>query len=67
MATLAGLLEVLGERLEVTARAAELEGDRGHFEDLLARSPSERLELAIGWNRLAGELALAGREARRRA
>jgi hypothetical protein len=31
---------------------------------LLRRSPAERLELAIGWNRLAGEMAAAGRRAR---
>jgi len=67
MATLAGLLEVMGEGLELTARPVQPECDRGHLEDLLARSPAERLELAIGWNRLAGELALAGREARSRA
>lgn len=66
LATLAGLMEVMGERLELAASPAETEWDRGHFADLLARTPAERLELAIGWNRVAGEIALAGREARSR-
>lgn len=64
--TLAGLLEVMGERLELTARPARHEFDQDHLEDLLARPPQERLALAIGWNRLAGEVARAGREARSR-
>ncbi len=66
LATLAGLLVVMGEELELSARAAEVDWDRGHLEDMLRRSPEERLALAIGWNRLAGEVAQAGREARSR-
>lgn len=67
LTTFAGLLAVMGEELEVTARAAEPAWDHDHLEDLLRRSPEERLELAIGWNRLAGEVAQAGHIARSRA
>jgi hypothetical protein len=30
----------------------------------LARTPEERFELAVSWNRMAGRLAAAGRTAR---
>lgn len=66
LATLAGLLEVMGEELELSARPAEAHWDRGHLQDMLRRPPEQRLALAIGWNRLAGEVAQAGREARSR-
>ena len=62
-ATLAGLLGVMGERLELSACATEPDWDPGHLAVLLRRSPEERLALAIGGNRLAGEVAPAGREA----
>lgn len=63
-ATLERLLFVLGE--EAALRVVPLEGDHdaAHLADLHARSPSERLELAMSWNRLAGEVALAGARAR---
>lgn len=62
--TVGRLLDALGETLDVRAAREPPELDRDHLADLLARSPAERLELAIGWNRLAGEIALAGRRAR---
>ena len=65
-ATLEGLLAVMGEDLWLSARRAEPEWDRAHMADILARTPAERLELAIGWNRLAGEVAAAGAAARER-
>lgn len=65
-ATLAGLLEVMGEELLLSARRAPAEWDRAHMADLLSRTPEERLELAIGWNRLAGEVAAAGASPRER-
>lgn len=62
--TVEGLLAVLGETLELTARPLPAELDSSHLADLLARSPADRLTLAMGWNRLAGEVALAGARAR---
>ena len=64
-ATLAGLLAALGEEPAVEARRMIGEPDEAHLTASLARSPEERLELAISWNELAGDVALAGREARR--
>lgn len=65
-ATLAALLAVMGEELGVWARPMEADWDRAHLDDMLARSPADRLTLAISWNRLAGEVAQAGAEARDR-
>jgi transcriptional regulator with XRE-family HTH domain len=62
--TLVRLLETMGEDLEIGARRPEAEYDRRHLAALLARSPAERLELAMSWNKLAGEVAQAGRRAR---
>ena len=64
VATLQRLLLVLGETAELHVRPLEGDHDPAHLADLLARSPAERLELAMSWNRLAGEVALAGRRAR---
>lgn len=64
LATLGRLLGALGEELEISTRRPELDVDLAHLRDLRRRTPAERLELAIGWNRLAGELTKAGREAR---
>lgn len=62
--TFGRLLAALGETLDLGVRREPSNLDHAHLADLLARSPAERLELAIGWNRLAGEIALAGRRAR---
>jgi transcriptional regulator with XRE-family HTH domain len=62
--TFARLLAAMGESFDVQIRREEGDFDREHLRDLLARSPAERLELAMSWNRLAGEVALAGRRAR---
>lgn len=62
--TLQRLLGALGESLAIQVRRDVDGPDDAHLADLLARTPAERLELAIGWNRLAGEVALAGRQAR---
>ncbi len=66
IATVEQLLSVLGETLELTARPLQAEHDAAHLADLRARSPADRLALAMSWNRLAGEVALAGARARRR-
>ncbi|MGI8593070.1 MAG: helix-turn-helix domain-containing protein [Solirubrobacteraceae bacterium] len=63
-ATFSSLLGALGEVPEVTARRAAGSHDARHLADMAARSPEERLELAMSWNKLAGEIALAGRRAR---
>lgn len=62
--TVAKLLAVLGEVPELRARRAPVEYDERHLAANLARSPEERLELALSWNRLAGEVAHAGARAR---
>ena len=65
VATLERLLGALGEVPEISARRPELQIDRAHLADQRRRTPSQRLELALSWNRLAGALARAGEEARR--
>lgn len=64
-ATLDRLLSVMGEELEVVVRRMQGDFDKGHLDDLRARPPAERLELAMTWNRLAGEVAEAGDRARK--
>lgn len=63
-ATIQRLLFVLGETARLVVTPLEGDHDTAHLADLLARAPEERLELAISWNRLAGEIALAGQRAR---
>jgi transcriptional regulator with XRE-family HTH domain len=58
------LLSVMGEEATVSVRRARADFDRSRLKALRARSPSERLELALSWNRLAGEIARAGEAAR---
>lgn len=63
--TLARLLAVMGEELALAARRMPGDFDRAHLRELRRRTPAERLELALGWNRLAGEIGAAGERARR--
>ena len=65
-ATVERILSVLGETAELEVRPLVGDHDPAHLADLLARTPAERLELAMSWNRLAGEVAVAGRKARDR-
>jgi transcriptional regulator with XRE-family HTH domain len=65
--TLELLMRALGESLQLTAVAPEREYDLAHLRATAARPPHERLALGISWNRMAGRLAAAGREARGRA
>ncbi|CAN5535856.1 hypothetical protein BH20ACT18_BH20ACT18_11300 [soil metagenome] len=62
--TLRSLFDALGEVPVLSVRRAEGSHDGRHLADMAARSPEERLELAMSWNKLAGEIALAGRRAR---
>lgn len=62
--TLELLLNAMGERLELDGAPLDRRYDPLHRRASAARSPEERLALAISWNRMAGRLAAAGREAR---
>jgi len=63
-ATLRELMLAMGEEPVLTARRLPTEWDSAHMASTLARTPEERLELALSWNRLAGQLAAAGRASR---
>lgn len=63
-ATLHGLMVAMGEEPVLSARRLPTNWDPVHMENTLARTPEERLALAISWNRMAGRLASAGRAAR---
>jgi uncharacterized protein len=62
--TVERLLAAMGERLTLGAAPIEYEHDPVHLRAALERTPAERLELAISWNRLAADLTEAGRRAR---
>lgn len=64
-ATVDRLLFAMGEGLDVAARRLDHDADPAHLQAQRLRSPAERLELAMSWNRLAGEVAAAGAAARR--
>ena len=64
--TLELLMRAVGEELQLGASAPAREYDPAHRRTTAARSPAERLALGIAWNRMAGRLAAAGREARAR-
>ncbi|HEV7805808.1 MAG TPA: helix-turn-helix domain-containing protein [Solirubrobacteraceae bacterium] len=64
VATVERILFVLGEALQLDVKGLEGDFDAAHLAALVARPPAERLELAMSWNKLAGEVALAGRRAR---
>lgn len=59
------LLAAMGEEASIAVSRPDAELDRERLDALRERTPSERLELAIGWNRLAGEFAQAGARSRR--
>lgn len=60
------LMRAMGQRLEIGAVPPDRDYDPLHRKATAARSPAERLALGISWNRTAGRLAAAGREARAR-
>jgi HTH-type transcriptional regulator/antitoxin HipB len=64
--TLGLLMAAMGERLEIAAAPLERDYDPAHRRATAARPPGERLALGISWNRMAGRLAAAGRQARAR-
>ncbi len=65
--TLERLLAALGEDLALASAAAATHIDHAHLAALRRRTPAERLDLALSWNRLAGDVAAAGSAARRAA
>lgn len=62
--TVERLLAAMGERLRLNAERLPGDHDPVHLRAALSRTPGERLELAISWNRLAAQLSEAGRRAR---
>lgn len=64
--TLERLMRAMGERLQLLGSPLERDYDPAHRRATGARPAAERLALGISWNRMAGRLALAGREARGR-
>jgi transcriptional regulator with XRE-family HTH domain len=62
--TVRALMLAMGYEPEITARRLQGRWDSVHLASLRKRSPSERLELAISANRLAGRLRQAGAEAK---
>jgi transcriptional regulator with XRE-family HTH domain len=63
-ATLRELMIAMGEEPVLSGRRLPTEWDPAHMASTLARTPQERFELALAWNRLAARLAAAGRAAR---
>jgi len=62
--TLDLLMRAMGESLQIAAASPARDYDPVHLRATRARPPAERLALGISWNRMAGRLAAAGREAR---
>jgi transcriptional regulator with XRE-family HTH domain len=62
--TLRELMVAMGREPDLSARRLPTDWDPIHMQSTLARTPEQRLALAIGWNRLAGRLAAAGERAR---
>lgn len=62
--TLAEILLALGEELDPKAKPLASEVDPARLNAIRRRPPQERVELAFGWNRLAGEIGAAGARAR---
>jgi transcriptional regulator with XRE-family HTH domain len=63
-ATLRQLMLAMGEEPTLSARRLPTDWDQAHMTSTLARTPEERLSLAMSWNKMAGRLAAAGRAAR---
>lgn len=62
--TVERLLAAMGETLELSSAPFEAHHDPVHLAAMRERTPAERLALAGSWNRLAGRLTDAGRQAR---
>jgi transcriptional regulator with XRE-family HTH domain len=55
--TLRELMLAMGREPQLSATRLPKSWDKAHMESTLKRTPEQRLELAIGWNRLAQKLA----------
>jgi transcriptional regulator with XRE-family HTH domain len=64
--TLELMMRAMGESLDLAAGQPQRDYDPLHLQATRARTPAERLALGISWNRMAGRLAAAGRDARAR-
>jgi transcriptional regulator with XRE-family HTH domain len=62
--TLRELMVVMGEEPVLSTRRLPTDWDPAHMASTLARTPEERLTLALSWNKMAGRLTEAGRQAR---
>jgi uncharacterized protein len=63
-ATLRELMLAMGEEPALSARRLPTGWDPVHMSSTLARTPEQRLELALSWNKLSARLAAAGSVAR---
>ena len=63
IATMEKLLNAMGETLEFGPVPMERNYDPLHRKSMAKRSPEERLALALSWNRTAGRIQKAGRDA----
>ncbi len=62
--TLRELMLAMGREPQISARRLPADWDQAHMDSTLARTPEQRLRLAIGWNRLAQRLAASCEDAR---
>jgi transcriptional regulator with XRE-family HTH domain len=62
--TLRELMLAMGEEPVLDSRRLPTNWDPAHMASTLARTPEERLALALSWNKMAGSLTEAGRQAR---
>jgi transcriptional regulator with XRE-family HTH domain len=62
--TVRELMVAMGREPALSTRPLAADWDPAHMDSTLARPPEQRLQLAIGWNRLAARLADAGERAR---
>jgi transcriptional regulator with XRE-family HTH domain len=62
--TVERLLAAMGEDIRLATERPQPAHDPLHLRAMRQRTPGERLELAISWNRLAGRLTEAGRRTR---
>jgi len=63
--TLQQLMRAMGREPVLSSSRLAGEWDPAHLRSTCERTPEERLKLAIGWNRMAARVALAGEKARR--
>ncbi|HJS93059.1 MAG TPA: helix-turn-helix transcriptional regulator [Solirubrobacteraceae bacterium] len=62
--TINRLLSVMGEEADIVAKRGQLDCDPKRLRALRLRPPADRLAQAITWNRLAGQVSIAGERAR---